>query len=261
MKPDGSLLTPSPIARWLTERPFIWEMKLLSARDLCKFASDRGLVYSQLSDDIQRLWQIGLLRADLVISKRPLGIDGLVLIKQDEDEDYLYADERTCVAGSDGLGGIIKDLEDFPPDTYLMFHPFRYYVLYRIEQKLKLRVASRTQILRSPEGYQNILKRHIETFNKSSAGASLGEYFRLWNEITSLAVAAEPFTFSKLFGVYSLPYHFLEKEEEFHLIVRNHFAEYKEILTGVGLDKVKEITSDLCREAEALEPNKTFIWY
>jgi hypothetical protein len=256
INPNESLLTPASITRWLIERPFIWEMKLFFAKDLCEFAADRGLIYSKLSDDIQRLWQIGLLRADLVISKRPLETAGLVLIKQDDDGDYLYADERSCVIKDNGLSGSMKDLEDFPPDIYLMFHPFRYYVLYRIEQKLELRIASMTQILRSPEGYQNILRRHIERFDKSSLNKNFIDHFRIWNEITSLAIAAEPFTYSKLFGVYSIPYNYLENEEEFHLIVRNHFAEYKEILTSIGLDKVREIASELCREAEMLEPNK-----
>jgi len=78
-------------------------MRFISANDLCRLAAERGLGFSILSDDIQRLWQIGMLRADLVVSDKPLEIPGLVGLRNDDEGNYLYADERTCLTTSNGL--------------------------------------------------------------------------------------------------------------------------------------------------------------
>jgi hypothetical protein len=249
-----SLLNPSLISKWIIDRQFIWQMRFLSGEDLCRMAHDRGLGFWTLSDDIQRLWQIGLLRADLVISNQALDIDGLVLIEQNEEGEYLYSDARDCINKPDGLGGIIEELTDLPSSIYLMFHPFRYYVLYRIERIFELSISP-MQILCYPEGYQDVVKRHIEFFNKWSAEENFREQVRSWNEITSLAVAAEPFTFRKLFGVHSIPYPHYKNKEEFFLTLQDHRADYGEVLKSIGLDKVREMISELCEEAETLEPN------
>jgi hypothetical protein len=71
---------------------------------------------------------------------------------------------------------------------YLMFHPFRYYVLYRIAQELIPRVES-FQILRSTSGYQRVYERFIASFNEKTADEKFTLAVRRWNEIVSLAVA------------------------------------------------------------------------
>lgn len=253
--PDKNLLDPVLVTRRIIERQFIRQIRFLSEGDLRRLAAERGLGFSTSGDDTLRLWQIGLLRADVVISKERLNIEGLVFIQRNEAGEYLYADSRDPIDRSEGLGGIIGDLEDPPKDVYFMFHPFRYYVLHRIEQLLELRVG-RMQMLLSTEGYRRVLDRLIESFNRSSAGETFRQRVRRWNEVTSLAVDAEPFTYSRLFGYYRLPYNYLENEEEFRLAVKSHFDEHKEILQSLGLDEVKRVISELCREAEKLEPNK-----
>lgn len=252
---DKSLLDPALVTRRIIERQFIRQMRFLSEGDLRRLAAERGLGFSISGDDTLRLWQIGLLRADVVISKEPLDIEGLIFMQRNEVGEYLYADSRVPVDRSAGLGGIIGDLEDPPKDVYFMFHPFRYYALHRIEQLLELRVG-RMQILLSTEGYRRVLDRLIESFNKSTAGETFRQRVRRWNEVASLAVDAEPFTYSRLFGYYRLPYTYLENEEEFKLAVKNHYDEHKEILQDLGLDEVKGVISELCREAEKIEPNK-----
>lgn len=253
--PHISLIDPVSAARRLVERQFIWQMKLTTEPELRRRAVELGLGISTSGDDLQRLWQIGLLRADVVISRQPLDADGLVFIQENEESEYVYADARDCLAKGEGLGGVIGDLGDPPKDTYLMFHPFRYYVLHRVEQELAPG-AGVMQMLRSTDGCRRSLDRRIEYFNELTAGERFRERVRRWNEVTSLAVAAEPFTFSKLFGYYGLPATYLEKEEEFDQAVRSQLDGYKEVLQNIGLDGVKKIISEICREAEKLEPNK-----
>lgn len=62
-----NLLPPGQLGLWVAERLDIWQMRFLGDRDLGSFADRRGL--SLGFDHVQRLWQLGLLRADLVASK------------------------------------------------------------------------------------------------------------------------------------------------------------------------------------------------
>lgn len=117
------LFDTSLVARWIVERQFIWQIRFISSNDLCNLARDRGLSYWALNDDIQRLWQSGLLKADLVISQGPLNLGGLSLIDQNDEGEFFYADNRGLILRSEGLGGIMEELEAFPPTISLMFHP------------------------------------------------------------------------------------------------------------------------------------------
>lgn len=114
------------------------------------------------------------------------------------------------------------------------------------------------QILLCPDGYKDLIVDFIETFKRRTAGTDFISWVRKWNEIASLVVAAEPFTFSRIFGVYSIPYPYHEenREDEFHSTVQHHFSEYKEIAEGIGLEKIREVISELCIDAGRLEPNK-----
>jgi hypothetical protein len=78
---------------------------------------------------------------------------------------------------------------------------------------------------------------------------------RRWNEITSLAVAVEPFTFNRVFGYFKTPDTDFKKEEEFYSELRTQYEDCKKLLLEIGPDEVKRILSELCGEAEKLEPN------
>ncbi len=251
---NGSLLDPVEIARWIIERDFIRQMQLRSLQDLNRWARDLGVGLSPWNEDVQHLWQIGILRADALVSKQPLDIEGIVLIEQNDRGENLYADVRDCVSKIEGLGDVVKDLGGLPDTVYLMFHPFRYYVLYRIQQELTLQVDN-FQILRSATSYQKNVDRFLPSFNEKTADERFRTRVRRWNEIVSLAVAVEPFTHSKLFGYYKLPHPDFRDEGEFYSALRKQYEDCKEVLLNIGLDGVTDVLSELCAEAERLEPN------
>ncbi len=59
------LLEPALPGAWIAEHRRIWQMRFLNVNDLARFCSDRGL--SNFGEEgITRLWQLGLLKADLV---------------------------------------------------------------------------------------------------------------------------------------------------------------------------------------------------
>jgi gamma-glutamylcyclotransferase (GGCT)/AIG2-like uncharacterized protein YtfP len=253
-KLDKSLLDPATVARWEVGRPSIRQMRFLSVSNLNRLARDRGVELSPWDEDLERFWQVGVLRADLLSSKKPLETEGLVFIQQSEAGENLYADVRDCVKKAEGLGGVFKDVGDMPDNTYLMFHPFRYYVLCRIAQELIPRVES-LQILRSTAGYQRVIEWFIASFNEKTADESFRARVRRWNEITSLAVAVEPFTYSKVFGYYKVPITYDDNEEGFYSALGKQYEDCKALLRNLGVDRVRDVLSELCREAQSLEPN------
>src|SRR5689334_22659489 len=83
------------LGKWLATRPKIWQMELLSPVQLATFCRERSLVFD--ADQITRLWQIGVLHADLVLSKQRLRRVGLVRVGRvdaERDEQEAYADAR-----------------------------------------------------------------------------------------------------------------------------------------------------------------------
>lgn len=250
----GNLLDPAAVARWEVERPFIRQMRFLSTQDLDRLTRDRGVDLSSWNEDVERFWQIGVLRADLVVSKQPLDSEGLTLIEKNQARENLYADVRAWVSKPEGLGNVFKDIVAVPENIYLMFHPFRYYVLCRIAQELVPRVDS-LQILRSTAGYQRIVERFIASFNEKTADENFRIEVRRWNEIVSLAVAVEPFTFNRVFGYYKVPVTYLNNEGPFRSALQKQYEDCKALLMKIGLEGVRQVLSELCKEAGRLEPN------
>jgi hypothetical protein len=253
-KLNGNLVDPAVVTRWETERRFIRQMSFLPVQALNTLARDRGVGLSPFNEDVERLWQIGALRADLVVGRQQLDIEGLIFVGHDERGEYLYADVRDCVSRAEGLGNVLTTLGGMPANAYLMFHPFRYYVLSRVEQELVPHIGS-LQILSSTTGLQKAVERFIASFNEKTADERFRSRVRRWNEVVSLAVAVEPFAFSRVFGYYKVPVTYDNNEEEFYTALRNQYEDCKALLISIGVDGVKEILSELCREAERLEPN------
>ena len=253
---EYELFSPVLATKWIIERDFIWQMRFLTEQELYRHANERGLGFSTSQHIvIKRLWQLGLLRADYVISQCPLTTDGLTWVHQDDGGDYIYADRRGCVRNAEGLGGMMRELPDLSPSIHLRFHPFRYYVLCEIEKMLQMRIGI-AYVLSNPEGLIQAVNRYIHSFNSQTSSEQFNRKVCRWNEVVSLAVSAEPFTYGKLFGVYAVPL-MDDKNSQvtFYREMENQRANCKNILEEIGTDKIKQVLSALCREAESLEPN------
>lgn len=87
------LLEPSLPGSWIAEHRRIWQMDFLSASELANFAHKRGLA-SYDEKDVTQLWQLGLLKADLITSSKKLHLAGLVDRGIDRYGDHVYSDER-----------------------------------------------------------------------------------------------------------------------------------------------------------------------
>jgi hypothetical protein len=148
----------------MVERQSIRQMPLKSLEELNKSIRELGLSLSPFNEDVRHLWQLGILRADVVVTRDSLDTEGLVFIGSEGDENR-YADIRDCVSKTNGLADVLKDLGVVPANIYPLFHPFRYYVVYRIEQELIPRINA-FQILNSTTLCGRALDQFIEAFEK-----------------------------------------------------------------------------------------------
>src|SRR5215467_14042422 len=80
------------LAEWITQQPSIWQMSLMSAAELASFASDRAVDFR--TDDVETLWRVGLLRADLVEGPTRLRLSGLFRVGTLGPGPASYADVR-----------------------------------------------------------------------------------------------------------------------------------------------------------------------
>jgi hypothetical protein len=189
-----------------------------------------------------------------VSSECPLTTEGLTLVHQEEG-NYIYADRRRCVRKAEGLGGATTGLPDVPPGIHLMFHPFRYYVLCEIEEMLQIIIGT-AGLLNDPENLIRAVNLHVDRFNVQTSSERFNLEVCRWNEIVSLAVSAEPSTYGRLFGVYAVPLMGDGSDQAtFRREMENQRTNCKNTLKEIGIGKVKQILSDLCRQAESLEPN------
>ncbi len=246
------------IAKSLAKTPEIWQMKLISERDLCNLARDRGLTFWCLDNDIKLLWQTGLLKADLIASETKLKMDKVVYLKKDEYKGYIYKDNRDYVEDEKGLAGIFKRLPEIPQNIQLLFHPFRYFVLYQIEEKLKLNF-SRTQILTNPKGLNSLVDGHIKFFQEWTSSKNFREQFQEINDNTDLAVSCEPYTFQKVFGFHTIQIRHYDNPElsnqEYYEKVKEYSNDHKKILETIGLEQIKKAHSEFCIEAQSIDGN------
>lgn len=241
------------LGKWLSERAGIWQIDLLDAGRLDSFASRRGLMSFFLGDKLRDIWQLGWLRADLVISPITVELPGLIYLEKDDFGQYIYADERVLEVRSTGWANAISELSPVSREIKLLFHPFRYYVLYHINRVLKLH-TSQLQVLVTADRYTKLIDQQIEHFQQWSAKPDFVENVASWNLATALAIAAEPCFHERMFGMLRYSFH-IGLDEQRHKILE-HWTDVAKWYGHIGLERLEQFRRDLCLAAEMLDPNK-----
>src|SRR6266436_1273036 len=73
---SSRLLNNTLFGTLVTQRHHIWQMHFLSVDKLAEFSQKHGLLFFE-KKDIPLLWQLGFLRADMVICPRKIHYPGL----------------------------------------------------------------------------------------------------------------------------------------------------------------------------------------
>ncbi len=253
------LLKPALPGAWIAEHHRIWQMNLLSASELARFSHDRGLSFSSFEGDIIQLWQLGLLKADLVKSRRKYKRVGLIDRGTNSYGYHVYSDERRLRQRPNGWRKPVKTARSLPSGLELLFHPFRYYVLYHLDRALELSI-SRMQMF-NQEGYHRVLDIILSRFNQWSGSDQFVPRIEAWNEIASLAIVTEPCTYERVFRSIRYMLSEVNNIDTWMEEIRTQIDVYwKEHVAGlyqrIGIKRLEEIRQELCIATQMLDSNR-----
>jgi hypothetical protein len=261
------LLDPFILGSWLAQRRHIWQMDFLSPKELASFAKERGLS-SYCKEHIIHLWKLGLLKADLIISDEPLNEEGIVLIRQEDEDKFLYADTRIPQLSQRPSDTVLEEAQILPPTLKLLFHPFRYTVLHHLEQLIPL--FGPLEILLSQE-YQ--VQKRIDVW-LSSVIPSIQQYTQntqKWNDMVALIVATEPCFYQTIFHSMKLrsPQLMMHLEpgsnpdtmfdtgyEAQYVEIDKHWDDLISHYHAIGVEHLKRLHNDLCAFSQMLDDNR-----
>ena len=230
----------------------IVQQDLLNPSRFIKYCNDRGL--STISSKyVIELWQQGLLHADIIYSDQSIDIDGLILVNEEhEDGRFVYTDNRP-VPIKESWAGCFSD-ESFSLNNFeLLFHPFRYYVLYHIERAFTYCLSS-LQYLMHEKGANTVVDLHNKEWLIHNSGKKLSERFSRLNDIVTLSIFSEPYAYHKVFN--SVRWSPPDTQETTQNKIDAHQESIYNIFNKLGLEEVEKIRYDLCIDVELIDSNK-----
>lgn len=254
----SQLLEPMLPGAWIANRQHIWQMNYLNAGELANFSHHRGLAFFNETDVIQ-LWQLGLIKADLIISHRKLRLVGLIDRGTDLNRYHMYSDERRLPRRLASWKNARRTLKPLREGVTLLFHPFRYYVLYRIDRMIELN-ASSMQIFHQ-ENYPRLLEICLTMFNNFSRSDNFLTSINTWNDVASLAIVTEPCMYGSIFHTIRLSLSHTHSIDNWMEQIQEEIAEYWEqnvqkLYQCIGEDRLEAIRQELCVATQMLDSNR-----
>jgi hypothetical protein len=252
------LLEPELPGAWIVNRQHIWQMNLLDAYKLANFSHDRGLAYFN-ENDVIHLWQLGLVKADLIKSRRKLRLVGLVDSGTDLYGNHLYSDERQLPKRPASWDKAVKTLKPLQKGVELLFHPFRYYVIYGIDRMIELHASSMQIFLQ--EYYPHLVEFSLRAFNNFSRTDNFITSINTWNDVASLAIVTEPCFYERIFHSIHTSLSNIPDLDNWVMQIQQEIAEYwkqhvQKLYQRIGKDRLEEIRQELCVATQMLDRNR-----
>lgn len=242
------------LTHWAREFPDLAQFDLLSPADLSDRAQKFGLNLILTEKTIIGLWQVGLLRADLVVSTRRLNRKGITLARKTDEGEYVYCDLRCQKVKRSGWASSLEKTKPLPKYIKLYFHPFRHYVLWNLENQFDPNIIP-MQFVLGADRYAGLVERVLSSINSHTKSKEFCVKVNEWNDDVALAAVFEPCVYTKIFR--HIRYRVSPYTDE---IYQADLIAYRErmypLLIEVGLEKVEEKRAGLCRMAEIIDPNK-----
>jgi hypothetical protein len=251
------LLEPALPGIWMAEHRRIWQLHPLNASKFASFSYARGLSFDE--KDIIQLWQLGLIKADLVTSRKKLRLGGLIDRGIDRRGYHMYSDERPLPRRLANWKNARKTLKPLRKEIELLFHPFRYYVLYHISRLIEVHVSSMQTFLQ--EHFPHLLEISLTMFNNFSQSDKFTTSIDNWNDVTSLCILTEPYIYQRIF--HSIRYDPTEVQnwQVGAKEINQHITDYwhnnvEKLYLNIGVKRLEEIRQDLCVNTQLLDPNR-----
>jgi len=135
----------------------------------------------------------------------------------------------------------------------LLFHPFRYYVLYQLEKLFKLHIVP-IQMLRS-KSYVSMLELDIERFNRVTSKPEFTKGIARLNSVAALIVATEPVAYMRIYQSLKMSVGIEPDEQEAR--IAKHWEELTKVYEYIGLDQLEDIRKEVCIARDLLDDNDT----
>lgn len=239
------------IGQWLFDKGYLWQMSLLDVSEFSRFSSDRAISFGY--NDIYYLWQLGLIRADRIVSSTRLRRVGIEYLGKNNKGQYVYADARIFRQRKDGWVDAALKLRPYPEGVELYFHPFRYHCLYHLDKVLDTHI-SKVQIFIATQ-YQKVLDHSLSRISYWSKSEGVTETINKWNDVATLAILTEPYLFGNLYYTLRIP--IFMNRTEFDEEISEHWNNISLIYSSVELDTLEELIEALCVDADFLDGNKS----
>lgn len=202
---------------------------------------------------VEDLWQVGLLRADVITSSAVIEKPALTLVDE-ENGTLLYCDRRPVPHRPEGYGGVFRKNEVAHCDLTLYFHPFRLFVLYHVIRVFRSSITA-TQYLSNPEVLITLSRRyHIESLDHWTSSEQCAQCFEYWNRVSELAIVLEPAAYNDVFQ--SVRWRLPDGQSSLEAKLDMHRKQVKTWLSGISRDEIGKARQDLCQAAELLDRNK-----
>lgn len=234
------------LTRWMIERDNLWHENLESPDAFARSCKKRGIDVDK--ESVVRLWQLGLLRADVIIATKKLRRPGLVLLKKIAEAQYAYGDGRPHRIYPDGLGRAAARFRDLDPAIQLRFHPFRFFVLYMYDRICRSYPAPSFLSL---SVHRTLLRKSFEAAQRNSGSGRVVSSFAKVNAIAGLAIASEPWAYPRLFNRWSIRF----DHDDYLKALDDHWDKLRSIYEVSGESPILDGWNWLCNAAVGLEPN------
>jgi hypothetical protein len=223
----------------------LWQLPLLTPANLARRARDTQSS-EYVATDIIKLWQLGLLQADLVVTSATTDMTNLSLNEHGPQKSS-YDDRRVVEHRGSGYSEIIKQLPKNRADIELFFHPFRCHVLYHLSRSTLRRMLNPALLKHMPE-------REIKCFDEWSRSQETIQCLQRWNDLTLLAVVSEPSAHITIFG--SVRHSHPATYESTWKALGETGKELEVIYAEIGESRIEEYRQSICLASETLDPNK-----
>lgn len=251
---------------------------------MTEFTRKRGVQLTGISgQDIKLLWQLGLLRADYIQSNIELDYEDLTKLDVSPSLGFVYIDSRRLAQQPDGLVGTAEDMVELDREIELFFHPFRYYVIWKLLYPVFLppspNITPVSAFRVGIKRYSEVVCKSLEAFNKDTSSEDFPRRVESLNDIAEFAIATEPWAYSLAFGSRNISrlgpdelgidaqdYINLDDEEIWarsREIQRHALVEHKRWLTehvhAAGLERLEQVRQALCLDSEKLHNDKELL--
>lgn len=239
--------------RWVADRYEIWPDEFMELDKFGSWASEKatrigGFPYHGL----RLLWRLGFIKADIILSERPLDFDGLTELGS-ESGRRIIADTRSLPHRPQGWTGCASTPPEVPRDTRLLFHRFKLFTLRQIEEFSALR-ASAIQMLLNADGFSKIVEFNVEAYNHWTSQPEFSDWIDYYNAVPMLAAAIEPCVQDAIYGRFKAPWR-MEKQRYWDLIDQ-HWADVSPVISAVGPKNVEKLLSEIAFDRDGIDPHR-----